>query len=70
MAEIISDDMFDELLNSIQGQYFFHRDDGPVEIEFEGSICVTNPGEEDLAGRIWEPPVMDADGNPLLERLY
>ena len=67
MSKTISEDMFDEILSSGPKQYFFQKEeDGEVTIVFQSKIHVTDPGEEDLVGRIWNPPVTDANGNPIL----
>jgi len=69
MAKIIKDDMLDEILSSGPKQYFFQREeDGEVTITFTSSVSITEPGEEDIVGRIWNPPVVDANGNPILDR--
>jgi len=67
MARIIKEDMMDEILASGPKQYFFQKEeDGEVTIVFTSSISIAEPGDEDLCGRIWNPPVNDANGNPIL----
>jgi len=65
----VDDSLFKEILSKSQSQYFFHKDDtGRIELVFETTICKIDPGEEDLAGRIWDPKLTDADGNPRLDK--
>ena len=67
MGKIIKEDMFDDILASGPKQYFFQKEeDGEVTIIFESPIQVTDPGDEDIVGRVWNPPVVDANGNPML----
>ena len=69
MAKTLEPNMFDKILSSGPTQYFFHREeDGEVELIFTSPISVTEPGEEDLVGRVWNPPITDAQGNPLIEQ--
>jgi len=64
----VTNDMLNNILKEAGGQYFFHKEDvGRIEIEFESSIEKFEPGDEDFAGRTWNPPVTDAQGNPLLD---
>jgi hypothetical protein len=64
----VTNDMLNDILKEAGGQYFFHKEDvGEVEVEFESPIEKFEPGEEDFAGRMWNPPVMDAQGNPILD---
>ena len=68
MAKVITQETLGGIIASGGGKYFFHKEeDGEVIITFMSSISITDPGDEDLAGRIWDPPVTDADGNPLLD---
>ena len=68
MAEILDESMLGDILKSGQTQYFFHKEeDGEVEVVFESSISITEPGNEDLVGRVWNPPIVDANGNQLLD---
>jgi len=68
-AKIIKEDMMDEILASGPRQYFFQKEeDGDVTIVFTSPISLTEPGDEDVSGRIWNPPVVDANGNPILNR--
>lgn len=67
MSKVLTEDMFDEILSSGPKQYFFQKEeDGEVVIVFQSEIRVTEPGEEDIVGRVWNPPVVDANGNPIL----
>ncbi len=64
----VSNDMLNDILKEAGGQYFFHKEDvGEVILEFESSIEKFEPGDEDFAGRVWNPPVTDAQGNPILD---
>jgi len=68
MAQIITEDELNNILKSAPGKYFFHRvEDGEVILTFTSPITITDPGEEDLLGRIWDPKVTDENGNPLLD---
>ncbi len=68
MADILDENMLGDILKAGPTQYFFHKEeDGEVEIIFETSISITEPGNEDLVGRLWNPPVVDANGNELLD---
>ena len=68
MADILDENMLGDILKAGPTQYFFHKEeDGEVEIIFESSISITEPGNEDLVGRLWNPPVVDANGNELLD---
>ena len=68
MAKTLNQDTLGDILNSGGGKYFFHKEeDGEVVITFTSEIQITEPGDEDLIGRIWDPPIVDADGNPLLD---
>jgi len=65
----VTDEMFDDILKSAGPQYFFHRlEDGEIILVFKSGVRRIEPGEEDSAGRIWSPKVVDANGNPLLDR--
>jgi hypothetical protein len=65
----ITDKLFDEILENSGSQYFFHKlEDGLVEVVFKSGIRQVKPGEEDSAGRIWNPKLTDANGNPALNR--
>jgi hypothetical protein len=67
MSKKINEDMFDDILASGPKQYFFQKEeDGEVTVIFESGIHVTDPGDTDLVGRVWNPPVVDANGNPML----
>ena len=64
----VTDKMFSEILSNSGSQYFFHREDtGEVTMVFKSGIRKVEPGEEDSAGRIWNPKLTDANGNPLLD---
>lgn len=68
MVKIATDDMFDAILADSPSQYFFHKPDtGKIEIVFETGIVKVEPGDEDLADRVWSPKLTDANGNPLLD---
>jgi len=68
MAKTVTNDMFDDILKEGGSQYFFHKEDtGEIELTFTSSINQVEPGDEDCLGRIWNPPVTDANGNPLLD---
>jgi len=68
MADILDEDMLGDILKSSPSQYFFHKEeDGEVEVLFETPISITEPGDEDIMGRVWNPPIVDANGNPLLD---
>jgi hypothetical protein len=68
MGKIINEDMFDEILASGPKPFFFQKEeDGEVTIIFTSPIQITEPGEEDISGRMWNPPTTDANGNPLLD---
>jgi len=68
MARIIKDDMFDEILASGPKQNFYQKEEvGSVSITFTTPVSITEPGEEDILGRIWNPPVIDANGNPIID---
>jgi hypothetical protein len=64
----VTNEMLNDILKEAGGQYFFHREDvGKIEIVFESGIARFEPGEEDFAGRLWNPPITDAQGNPILD---
>jgi len=64
----LTDDMFDDILADSPSQYFFHKPDtGKIELVFETGIVKVEPGDEDLADRVWNPKLTDANGNPLLD---
>ena len=64
----LTNDMLKDILKESGGQYFFHKEDvGEVIVEFESPIEKFEPGDEDFAGRTWNPPVTDAQGNPMLD---
>jgi len=68
MAKTISQADLGGIISSGGGRYFFHKEeDGEVTLIFTSSISITEPGDEDLVGRLWDPPITDADGNPLLD---
>jgi len=68
MSKVIKDDMFDEILASGPKQNFYQKEeDGGVTIVFTSSVSITEPGEEDIVGRVWNPPVSDANGNPIID---
>lgn len=67
MAKEVTNDMFDKLLEESGSQLFFHKE-GKVTLVFKSPIKKTNPGETDIMGRIWNPPLTDANGNPVLDR--
>jgi len=65
---ILTNEMFDDLLKELPSQYFFYRDDtGPIEIEITHPIEKVEPEEEGLDGRVWNPPIQDKEGNPMLD---
>lgn len=67
MVKTLDQDMLGDILKNSPSQYFFHREDvGEVQIVFETPISITEPGDTDLVDRVWEPPITDADGNPLI----
>lgn len=67
MKELTSE-MFSDILSKSDSQYFFHKEDtGEVTIVFRSGIRKVEPGEEDSAGRIWNPKLVDANGNPMLD---
>ncbi len=69
MAKVISEDEFGSILSEATSKYIFHREEmGEIKLVFTSPIQITNPGDEDLVGRLWSPPVEDADGNPILEK--
>jgi len=69
VKDIEDNKMFDEILANSGSQYFFHRlENGLVEVVFKSGIRKIEPGEEDSAGRIWNPKLTDPDGNPMLDR--
>jgi len=68
MTKVVTNDMFDDILKEGGSQYFFHKEDtGEIEVTFTSSINQVEPGDEDCLGRVWNPPVTDANGNPLLD---
>ena len=68
MAKVITEDMFDDIVSSGPMQFFKHTEDkGAVEIVFTSSITHTEPGDEDMFGRIWNPPITDANGMPIID---
>ena len=68
MAKVISQADLGGIISSGGGRYFFHKEeDGEVVLIFTSPISIVETGDEDLAGRIWDPPITDADGNPLLD---
>ena len=68
MAKVITQEDLGGIISSGGGRYFFHKEeDGEVIVIFTSPISITEPGDEDLVGRIWDPPITDADGNPLLD---
>jgi len=69
MAKIINDELFDEILSEGPTSYFRHTEDkGEVEIVFKSGIAKVEPGEEDLEGREWNPPIVDkVTGQPYLD---
>jgi len=68
MAEL-TDDMFEDILKEIPSQYFYYKEDtGKIEVLMKSPIEKIEPGEEDLIGRVWNPPVEDAQGNPIMNR--
>jgi len=70
MAEIISEDMFGDILKSGPSQFIYPPKEGEPEIVvvFQSSISITNPGDEDVLGKIWDPPTEDANGNPIIDK--
>ena len=66
--KVVTNDMFDDILKEGGSQYFFHKEEtGEITLIFTSGIQQVEPGDEDCIGRIWNPPVTDANGNPLLD---
>jgi len=83
MAKILTDELLKTVLEELGGSATFYqkekakaRDEEKPLYEADGSILSTftsgigqiEPGEEDLLGKIWNPPLKDKDGNPLLDK--
>jgi len=65
----LTDDMLDEILAKSSMEYFIHREDvGEVIITFTSGIRKIEPGDTDSAGRVWNPKIVDENGNPILDR--
>lgn len=55
MAEKANLDTWDEIQKNSQGDWFIlDEDDGEIEVELLGPHYVVEPGDKDLAGRIWD----------------
>jgi len=68
MAKVISQADLGGIISSGGSKYLFHKEDlGEITLIFTSPISIVETGDEDLAGRIWDPPITDADGNPLLD---
>ena len=69
MAKIVNDELFDEIISEGPTSYFKHTEEvGEVEVVFKSGIFRVDPGEEDIEGRIWNPPLVDkVTGQPYLD---
>jgi hypothetical protein len=60
MAKIVSNEMLKDILANSPTSYFKHTEEiGEIEVVFTGEICKVEPGEEDVEGRLWNPPIVD-----------
>lgn len=83
MAKILNDLGLKQVLEELGGSATFYQkekakardeekplyeEDGSILSTFTSGIGQIEPGEEDLLGKIWNPPIKDKDGNPLLDK--
>ena len=68
MAKVITEDMLDDIISSGPMNFFKHEMNVPVEVVFTSSITHTEPGEIDMFERVWNPPVTDAQGMPIIDK--
>lgn len=67
--KILDDKMFDNILEkSGPDTYFYKPEDGRIEVILKSGVRAINPGDTDSNGRIWNPKLVDANGNPKLDR--
>ena len=81
--KILDDQMLKEVLADLAGSAYFYQkekgkareeekplyeEDGSVITTFTSGIVQVEPGEEDILGKIWNPPLKDKDGNPYLTK--
>jgi len=62
----VDNELLDQILKDSGGNYYYHKE-GTVILIFESGISKVEPGEEDSVGRIWNPPLADKQGNPILD---
>ena len=83
MAKVLNDEMLKQILEELAGSAYFYQkekgkardeekhlyeEDGSIIATFTSGIAQVEPGEEDLLGKIWNPPLKDKDGNPYLTK--
>jgi hypothetical protein len=67
--KIVDDKLFDSILEkSGPDTYFYKPEDGRIEVILKSGVRAINPGDTDSNGRIWNPKLVDANGNPKLDR--
>jgi hypothetical protein len=81
--KILDDAMLREVMAELSTSVYFYQkekakareeekelyeEDGSVITIFTSGISQVEPGEEDILGKIWNPPIKDKDGNPKLDK--
>lgn len=58
-----------DILNKPLSKYLSYKEEyGRLKVLIESPITVVNPNEKGLDGIVWNPPITDRDGNPIIER--